>query len=81
MKIFNFLSEIVLSPKILITKISVFSDHESMFFGIFFLENSILKLHFHLPSNLVYLSSSKNSWGINVFSVNNWRIIMVCHSA
>ena len=28
------------------------------------------KLYFYLPSNFIYLSSEKNSGGIDVFSVN-----------
>ena len=48
MKIFNFLSEIVLSPKILITKVSVFSDHESMFFWNFFLGKLNIEASFSL---------------------------------
>ena len=51
-------------------KISIHSDHENIFWGIIFFEKLMIKLYFYLPSNFIYLSSEKNSGGIDVFSVN-----------
>ena len=51
-------------------KISIHSDHENIFWGIIFFEKLMIKLYFYLQSNFIYLSSQKNSGGIDVFSVN-----------
>ena len=57
-------------------KTSILNDHENVFhwifFGIFF--NQILKLYFHLPSNIVYMNSRKKSGCIyRFFSVNQFE--------
>ena len=51
-------------------KISIHSNHENIFLGIIFFEKLMIKLYFYLQSNFIYLSSQKNSGGIDVFSVN-----------
>ena len=60
----------------LIRKISILTAQKNVFFFILVLKDRIIKLYFHLPSNVVYANSKKNSGGTNIFLKSNWRVMI-----